>query len=302
MQRLGVDIGGTKIEAALIDDTGAVQARRRIATPKAYDDLLRLMRELVQTLEAEAGLSAPLPAGIAHPGSINPRNRLIRNANSTGLNGRPLDKDLETALQRPVRCANDANCFALSEARDGAAQGARSVFGVIAGTGVGGGLVLEDRLITGNDGNAGEWGHTALPWITAEELAHSPACYCGLSGCVEAWCSGPALAQDHARHTGEDLTAAEIAERAEAGDPAALASLDRHADRFARALATVVNVFDPEVIVLGGGLSNLKNFPQTLSERLSDWAFTDELRTQIRAPVHGDSSGVRGAAWLWTKP
>ena len=299
MLRLGVDLGGTKIEAALVDDQGECRVRRRLPTPSDYAAKLDAIAELVAAVEAEASLSSLLPAGIGHPGSINPRTGLMRNANSTALNGHPLDRDLAKRLNRPVRCANDANCFTLSEARDGAGAGARSVFGVIAGTGVGGGIVLSGALITGADGNAGEWGHTALPYITAEELAISPSCYCGKTNCVEAWCSGPALSRDHERQTGERLSAHQIAEAAITGHDACRHSLDRHADRFARALSSVVNILDPEVIVLGGGLSNLEGFADTLSERLKAWAFTDELVTRIRSPLHGDSSGVRGAAWLW---
>ncbi len=299
MLRLGVDLGGTKIEAALVDDGGACAVRRRSPTPAAYQDKLDAIADLVKAVEAEAGLTAPLPAGIGHPGSINPRTGLMRNANSTALNGHPLDHDLARRLDRPVRCANDANCFALSEARDGAGAGAHSVFGVIAGTGVGGGVVLNGALVRGADGNAGEWGHTALPFMSAEELAISPACYCGKTNCVEAWCSGPALSRDHGRLTGQSLTALDIAGAAADGDDACQHSLDRHADRFARALSNVVNILDPDVIVLGGGLSNLQGFADTLTERLKSSAFTDELVTQIRTPVHGDSSGVRGAAWLW---
>ena len=302
MLRLGVDLGGTKIEAALVDDSGECVVRRRLPTPSGYHDKLDAIADLVKAVEAEAGLTAPLPAGIGHPGSINPRTGRMRNANSTALNGQKLDHDLVSRLNRPVRCANDANCFALSEARDGAGAGARSVFGVIAGTGVGGGIVLEGALLAGADGNAGEWGHTALPFMTPEELAISPACYCGKTNCVEAWCSGPALSRDHERLTGQCLSALEIAGAAADGDEACHLSLDRHADRFARALSSVINILDPEVIVLGGGLSNLDGFADTLTAQLKDWAFTDELVTQLRTPVHGDSSGVRGAAWLWEAP
>lgn len=299
MLRLGIDLGGTKIEAALLDEQGSVPFRRRVATPKSYSEKILAIRDLVLNLEQEAGLTAPLPAGIGHPGSLNPRTGLMRNANSTALNGHPLDKDLTDALNRPVRCANDANCFALSEARDGAGKDVKSVFGVIAGTGVGGGMVLNGELVTGGDGNAGEWGHTALPRLTADEFSNQPQCYCGLTGCVEAWCSGPALSKDHERMTCQSKPAHEIAESARLGDRQAQASLDRHADRFARALSNIVNIFDPHVIVLGGGLSNLEGFADELQSRLARWAFTDELVTQIRTPVHGDSSGVRGAAWLW---
>ena len=299
MLRLGVDLGGTKIEAALLDEYGACSVRRRTATPTGYQEKLDAIADLVAAVEAEAGLTTPLPAGIGHPGSINPRTGLMRNANSTALNGQPLDQDLARRLNRPVRCANDANCFALSEARDGAGAGARSVFGVIAGTGVGGGIVLDGALVPGADGNAGEWGHTALPYMTAQELAISPPCYCGKTNCVEAWCSGPALSRDHERHTGETCSVQQIALAAKTGDEAAQLSLDQHEDRFARALSNVINILDPDVIVLGGGLSNLDGFADRLAKRVADWAFTDDPITQIRTPVHGDSSGVRGAAWLW---
>lgn len=302
MLRLGVDLGGTKIEAALVDDSGACRVRQRMATPSDYREKLDAIAVLVDRVEAEAALSTPLPAGVCHPGSLNPRTGRMRNANSTALNGHPLDQDLARRLNRPVRCANDANCFALSEARDGAGAGSRCVFGVIAGTGVGGGIVLDGALISGADGNAGEWGHTALPFMTTEELAVSPACYCGKSNCVEAWCSGPALSRDHQLHAGQTLSAQAIAEAAADGDAACQASLERHADRFARALSNVINILDPDVIVLGGGLSNLEGFADTLTMRLKDWAFTDELITRLRTPVHGDSSGVRGAAWLWDAP
>jgi len=300
--RLGVDLGGTKIEAALLESDGSTPFRERVPTPNSYPEKILAIRDLVLKLENAAGLDTPLPVGIGHPGSLNPRTGIMRNANSTALNGHAFDNDLQNALNRPVRCSNDANCFALSEARDGAGRGARSVFGVIAGTGVGGGMVLDGQLITGTDGNAGEWGHTALPRLTETEFKQAPACHCGLTGCVEAWCSGPALSNDHARNTGETLTAHDIAKAAQQGDVRAQASLDRHADRFARALSNIINVFDPEVIVLGGGLSNLEGFAERLQTRLANWAFTDELVTQIRTPVHGDSSGVRGAAWLWETP
>lgn len=299
MLRLGVDLGGTKIEAALVDETGDCLIRRRTPTPAGYDAKLDAIAELVAQVEREADVPSPLPAGVGHPGSLNPRTGLMRNANSTALNGHPLDQDLAARLKRPVRCANDANCFALSEARDGAGAGCSSVFGVIAGTGVGGGLVVNGALMTGADGNAGEWGHTALPWITPEELAVSPLCYCGQTNCVETWCSGPALSADHLRHTGQALNAQKIAVASAEGDEACQASLERHAQRFARALASVVNIVDPQMIVLGGGLSNLPGFSSKLETHLQHWAFTDELVTQVRPALHGDSSGVRGAAWLW---
>jgi len=297
MPRLGIDLGGTKIEAAILEGDGVISLRERIATPAPYDAKIAAIADLVRAIEARRGLG-PLNTGLGHPGSHNPRTGLMRNANSTALNGRALDRDVSAALHREVRCANDANCFALSEARDGAGAGAASVFGVILGTGVGGGLVMRGELITGADGNAGEWGHTALPWPSLEEVP-GPACYCGLHGCVEAWCSGPALARDHAGVTGETRTAEAIAAAAEGGDASARASLDRHEARLARALASVVNIVDPQVIVLGGGLSNLPGLPRRLEQALARWAFTDELMTRIRRHHHGDSSGVRGAAWLW---
>jgi fructokinase len=297
MARIGIDLGGTKIEAAVLDATGRIALRKRVFTPGDYAGKINAIRDLVEAAEKDVGLSGA-PVGVGHPGSHNPRTGLIRNANSTDLNGRPLNADLNTALGRTVRCANDANCFALSEAVDGAGAGAASVFGVILGTGVGGGLVIDGALHQGHDGNSGEWGHMGLPWPTPAE-APGPPCKCGKSGCVEAWCSGPALAADHARMTGETKTAEQIAENAAQGDAAALATLDRHADRLARALANVVNLIDPEVIVLGGGLSNLPGLADSLQAKLSNWTFTDEVMTRVVINQHGDSSGVRGAAWLW---
>ncbi len=297
MARIGVDLGGTKIEVAVLGPRGDIVYRDRTPTPAGYDAKLQTIADAVAAAERALGL-ARAPVGVGHPGSHNPRTGLIRNANSTDLNGHPLKTDLQTALARPVRCANDANCFALSEAMDGAGAGARTVFGVILGTGVGGGLVIDGKLHEGHDGNGGEWGHMGLPWPGADEVP-GPACKCRLSGCVEAWCSGPALAADHARVTGETLTAVEIAAQAAKGDHAASATLERHASRTARALANVVNLVDPEVIVLGGGLSNLPGLADTLRAKLSDWVFSDELVTRVVPNRHGDSSGVRGAAWLW---
>ena len=297
MTRIGVDLGGTKIEAAALNKAGEIILRRRVATPSGYDGKLDAIADLVSGVEHHLALT-DTPVGVGHPGSHNPRTGRIRNANSTDLVGRPLRDDLEAVLKRPVRCANDANCFALSEAVDGAGEGAASVFGVIIGTGVGGGLVIGGRLVEGQDGNAGDWGHTALPWPNSDEVP-GPQCKCGLRGCVEAWCSGPGLTADHERETGERLTAERLAERARAGDVAAQATLQRHAGRLARALASVVNIVDPEVIVLGGGLSNLPGLADTLQQQIADWAFTDELTTCVRVNRHGDSSGVRGAAWLW---
>lgn len=297
MDRIGIDLGGTKIEAALLAHTGEITIRKRVATPQTYDDKLKAIASLVQAIESEHGRTG-LNTGLGHPGSLNPRTGLMRNANSTDLNGKSLDHDVSAILNRTVNCANDANCFALSEAKDGAAAGAHSVFGVIIGTGVGGGLVLNGQLIEGQDGNAGEWGHTALPRLNRDELP-GPDCKCGRKGCVEAWCSGPALAADHARINNETLTAEIIAERAQNGDTPCQASLDRHVDRLGRALSSVVNIFDPDVIVLGGGLSNLPDMAKRVETALYPHVFTDEPRTRIVKNLHGDSSGVRGAAWLW---
>lgn len=297
MIRIGVDMGGTKIEAAALDPSGAIRARRRIASIRDYSTLIESIRALIRETAAEAGAER-FTVGIGHPGSINPRTGLVRNANSSHLNGKPLDRDLSDALGQGVRCANDANCFALSEARDGAGAGARCVFGVIIGTGVGGGIVMNGQLYEGNGLIAGEWGHTGLPRPDAEEVP-GPQCGCGRLGCVESWCSGPALAADHARVTGETLKADEIAARAASGNEAAIATFDRHADRLARSLSTIINVLDPDVIVLGGGLSNVPGIDREVEARLEPHVFSDEMRTRVVINTHGDSSGVRGAAWLW---
>ncbi|SOD90586.1 ROK family protein [Caenispirillum bisanense] len=294
--RLGVDLGGTKIEAIALAEDGAPRARRRTATPAGdYAATVRAVAALVTAVEAEAGARpGGATVGIGIPGALSPATGLVKNANSTCLIGRPLDRDLAAALGRPVRLANDADCFALSEATDGAGAGAASVFGVILGTGVGGGIVVGGRPLAGPNAIAGEWGHNPLPWPRDEERP-GPACYCGRRGCIETFLSGPGLGADH----GQGLSGAEVAARAATGEPTAVAALDRYVDRLARALATVVNVLDPEVIVLGGGLSNLAVLYDRLPAALPAWVFSDTVRTRILPPVHGDSSGVRGAAWLW---
>ena len=297
MIRIGVDLGGTKTEVAAIDSNGQTRYSVREATPDQYESKIRLIAKLVRSTE-ESLESDSLPVGVGHPGSLNPVTGLIRNSNSAALNGRALDKDLATALNRPVRCANDANCFALSEAIDGAGQGAQSVFGAILGTGVGGGLVLNNSLHEGHGLLGGEWGHTSLPWPTADEV-QGPLCKCGLRGCIESWISGPALTADHQRRSGEALTGEQILDRARAGDPVAAASLDRFQDRLARGLATIINIVDPEVIVLGGGLSNIPDLAEETRRRLPAYVFSDQITTRIVRNTHGDSSGVRGAAWLW---
>jgi fructokinase len=295
--RIGIDLGGSKTEAVALGDDGTELARERVITPQGkYQETVHSIAALVTGLESRLGHRATVGVGI--PGTLSPTSGRVKNANSTWLNGQPLDRDLEAALGRPVRIANDANCFAVSEAVDGAAAGARLVFGVILGTGVGGGLAVDGRALVGANAIAGEWGHNPLPWPGGAERP-GPPCYCGLSGCVETFLSGPGLARDHAATTGEDRSAAEIAAAAEAGAPGAAASLDRYVDRCARALATVVNVFDPDAIVLGGGLSSITRLYRDLPARLLDFAFSPDLATRILPPRHGDSSGVRGAAWLW---
>lgn len=300
---LGIDLGGSKIEAALLDADGRLRWRDRVATPAGdYAATLRAIAALVR--RADALCCAPPTVGIGHPGSATPAG-LIRNANSTCLNGRPLQRDLEDALGRPLRLANDANCLALSEATDGAAAGAAMVFAVILGTGVGGGIAVHGRVWAGANALAGEWGHNPLPWADAG-ADPAPPCYCGRAGCIETLVSGPALAADHRRHGGASLDAEQIAAAAAAGDAAAVATLDRHADRLARALAAVINLLDPDMIVVGGGLSRLPGLCDRVAARWSRWVFSAgadaPLRTRIVTAAHGDASGVRGAAWLWCTP
>ncbi len=297
--RLGIDLGGTKIEGILIGPDKAVQASRRIVAPRGdYATTIEAVDDLAKALEAEAGVCASPGVGIGIPGSISPITGLVQGANSVWLNGKPLKADLERRLGRPVRLANDANCFALSEATDGAGAGARSVFGVIVGTGCGGGIVLDCRLVDGPNAIGGEWGHNPLPWATADEHP-GPRCWCGRSGCMETWVSGPGLAADHLARTGEHLTAEEIALRADQGHTAAVATLTRHAGRLARGLAAVVNLLDPEVIVLGGGLSKVERLYAALPPLIANHVFAAEPRIEVRRPRWGDASGVRGAAWLW---
>jgi fructokinase len=295
--RLGIDLGGTKTEIAALDDSGAVVLRHRVPTPTHdYQAIVATIARLVHG--AEASLGERCTVGIATPGSIAAQSGRLRNSNTACLNGMPLVEDLGAALAREVRVANDANCFALSEATDGAAAGAGLVFGVIVGTGCGGGIVVAGRPLAGAHGIAGEWGHNPLPWPRADELP-GPPCYCGKHGCIETFLSGPAIARDHAAHGGGERDAPAIVEAALAGEALAQATLARHADRFARALATIIDVLDPEVIVLGGGVGKIASLYTELPRRLPTWVFSDELHTRIVAPLHGDSSGVRGAAWLW---
>jgi len=296
--RIGIDLGGTKIEAVVLDERSNVLARRRIATPRDdYDATLSAIVSLVRAVEREAGATGTVGVGI--PGTISPATGLVKNSNSTWMNGRPLAEDLPRLLGRAVRLANDANCLALSEATDGAAAGARIVFAVILGTGTGGGIVVNGHVLVGSNAIAGEWGHNPLPEPRREELP-GPACYCGRTGCIETFLSGPGLARDHREATGEALAGPAIVARAEGGDAHAAATLARYEDRLARALAGVINLLDPDVIVLGGGLSSLHRLYRTVPQRWSAFVFSDRVDTPIRPPLHGDASGARGAAWLWT--
>jgi fructokinase len=296
--RIGVDVGGTKIEAIALDPTGIEVKRIRVATPRGdYAATISAVVTLVRDLEHVMGQTGTLGVGI--PGTIVASTGLVKNANSTWLNGKPLQHDLSRALDREVRCANDANCFAISEATDGAARGFEVVFGVIFGTGCGGGVSINGRVHAGPNGLAGEWGHTQLPWATPDE-SPGPLCYCGRHGCLETWISGTGFEGDFARVTSRNLRGKEIVAAAEAGDREADEALDRLIERMARGLSTVVNVLDPDAIVIGGGLSNLDRLYQGgLSSRLRDYGFGGGVETPILRNTHGDSSGVRGAAWLW---
>lgn len=314
--RIGIDLGGTKIEAIALDEAREV-ARIRIPAPRGdYERTLAtlagLVGEIERTARQAAGARRPAPPiasvaasiGIGIPGTLSPATGLVKNANSTWLNGRPLQADLERGLGRPIRIANDANCFAISEATDGAGAGADVVFGVIVGTGTGAGVVVRGQGLGGPNGVAGEWGHNPLPWPDDHDLPLRP-CYCGKQGCIETYLSGPALTHDHERRTGAVLSAEQIAERAAAGDAGAIATLARYASRMARALASVINVLDPDVIVLGGGLSNIASLYEQVPRLWEEWVFgcsgtgsRDGVRTRLVQATHGDASGVRGAAWL----
>lgn len=296
MLRIGIDLGGTKIEAVALDAEGREHFRQRVPTPQGdYMGTVMTVGALVEHIEA--GLGERCRVGIGTPGAESVADGRIFNANSTCLNGQPLRRDLQSVLQREIRLANDANCFALSEAVDGAGQGAASVFGVILGTGVGGGIVINGQLLEGASRIAGEWGHNPLPH--GEDEKYAPVCYCGRKGCVETWLSGPGLANDHCRLSGETLTPPEIVRRASAGDPACLASLEGYESRLARALAVVINILDPEVIVLGGGLSNMPRLYDEVPRRWLADVFSSRIVTRLLPNRHGDASGVRGAARLW---
>jgi fructokinase len=294
--RIGIDVGGTKIEGVALSAAGEERARVRVATPPEYAASVAAIAGVVQALERTVGPGASVGVGI--PGVVVPATGLVKNANSVWLNGRPLGVDLAARLERPVRLMNDANCFALSEAADGAAAGARVVFGVILGTGVGGGVVVDGRCLVGPNLIAGEWGHNPLP-APADDERPGPPCYCGRHGCVETFLSGPGLAADHTRHTGAALSTHDIVAAAGQGDDAATATLARYVARLARALAAVVNVLDPDVIVLGGGMSNVPGLADATLAALPPHVFSDSVTTRVVRNRHGDASGVRGAAWLW---
>ena len=292
--RIGIDLGGTKIEIIALDDDGTVRLRRRVPTPAGdYAATIGAVRGLVEAAESELGAKGPV--GVAIPGAISPATGVVKNANSTCLNSHPFDSDLSAALDRPVRLANDANCLALSEAVDGAGAGARVVFGVIVGTGTGGGIVVDGEVLVGVNAIAGEWGHGPLPWPDDDERP-GPDCYCGKQGCVETFLSGPGLARDHLRITGEELSPESVARRDTAE---ARATLRRYERRMAKALANVINILDPDIIVVGGGLSNIDSLYQNVPAIWGDYVFSDRVDTRMVRAQHGDSSGVRGAARLW---
>jgi len=293
---IGIDLGGTKIEIVALEADGTTRVKRRTPTPRDdYDATVRAVKELVAAAESDLGVHATV--GVGHPGSLSPRTGRMRNANSTWLNDRPFGRDLEAALARPVACGNDADCLALSEATDGAGAGAAVVFAVIVGTGTGGGLVVDGRLLRGANGIAGEWGHNPLPWPSATEWP-GPACWCGKRGCIETWLAGPALAREAEAHLGRRLDGAALAAAAGAGDDGAGAVIAAYVERFAKASATVVDLLDPDVIVVGGGVSALAALYGEVPARWADWVFADAVTTRLEPARHGDSSGVRGAAWL----
>jgi fructokinase len=295
--RIGVDLGGTKIEVLALDRHGRERHRRRVPTPQGdYEGTLDAIAGLVA--EADAALGERASVGVGTPGSISRASGLLRGANSVCLNGRPIREDLSARLSRDVRITNDANCFALSEATDGAGEGADVVFGVILGTGVGAGIVVRGRVLDGPNGIAGEWGHNPLPWPADDERPGAP-CFCGRSGCIETFVSGPGLARDHRQATGAVATAEAIVAGAASGDPGCEATLQRYEARLARALAHVINLLDPDVIVLGGGLSNLERLYAHIPPLWGPWVFSDRVDTKLVRHRHGDASGVRGAAWLW---
>lgn len=295
--RIGIDLGGTKIEGIALSSKGEALFRHRVSTPQGdYPATLKSIADLINKIETEAGDKGSV--GICTPGSLSPETRLMRNSNSVCMNGQPVLEDLQEMLQRDVRIANDANCFALSEAVDGAAEDAHVVFGVIVGTGTGAGVVIDKKVLVGANAVAGEWGHNPLPWPKDCELPGAE-CYCGKNGCIETWLSGPGIVRDHEIHNNVFIDAETLDSKAMFGDEDADETLMRYEDRMARSLAHVINILDPDVIVLGGGMGNIKRLYKNVPEIWSDFVFSDVVNTRLVAPLHGDSSGVRGAAWLW---
>lgn len=299
--RIGIDLGGTKIEGVVMDATGEIIARHRLPTPQGnYAITLKALAAVVDALIQKEPSATSAPAGIGMPGAISPQTGLVKNANSVCLIGKPLENDLTSLLNRPVRLANDADCFALSEAADGAGHGFRSVFGVILGTGVGGGFVYDKNLVTGPNAIAGEWGHIQLPWMTPEELP-GPKCYCGKQGCIETWLSGPGFNANNGLHlTNEEVSAHPYLSTQTPEQIKINQALDLYHDRLARGLATIINILDPDIIVLGGGMSNIPSLYTQVPKLWGAHVFSDQVVTRLLQNQHGDSSGVRGAAWLWT--
>lgn len=299
MIRIGIDLGGTKIEAVALNGHERELARERVLTPAGdYEATLGAVKALLQTVLER--IDDDYTVGVGTPGALSRVTGLLKNSNSTCLNGKPILRDLERLIDRPISMANDANCFALSEATDGAAAGATVVFGVIVGTGTGGGIVVNKTIITGPNAISGEWGHNQLPWMNDQE-SPGPPCYCGKSGCIETFLSGPGMARDHANTTGEYLRPEEIVSKAIEGDEACALTLDRYEDRMARSLAHVINILDPDIIVLGGGMSNIASLYENVPKLWGRYVFSDQVETKLVPPLHGDSSGVRGAAMLWPK-
>jgi fructokinase len=296
LTQIGIDFGGTKIEAAALDSSGAFLTRQRVPTPGNYADAIHAVADLIATVESEVGHAASI--GIGLPGSISPRTGVMRNANTRYLNGSSFKQDIEKAMGRPVRLANDANCLALSEARDGAAAGATVTFAVIIGTGCGGGIVANDMLIEGANGITGEWGHTPLPWPRADELPGIP-CWCGQNNCLERWISGTGFHDDYERRTGQRLKGDEIVHLARSGDAVATATLDDYIDRLGRGMAVIANILDPDCFVMGGGMSNVTELYDRLPPVIDRHTFSDGWEAKIVPAKWGDSSGVRGAAHLW---
>ena len=299
MIKIGIDLGGTKIEGIALSDAGNELFRQRISTPQGdYQGTLHSIADLINKIEVAVDEKGSI--GICTPGALSPATGLMRNSNSVCMNGKPVFTDLQKLLQREIRIANDANCFALSEAIDGVAKDAAVVFGVIIGTGTGGGVVIDKKALVGPNAIAGEWGHNPLPWPQDYELP-GPECYCGKHGCIETWLSGPGIVRDHELHNNAFIDAEMLDNKARFGDEDANETLQRYEDRMARSLAHVINILDPDVIVLGGGMGNIKRLYKNVPDIWGDYVFSDTVNTKLRAPLHGDSSGVRGAAWLWNK-